>query len=449
MTTRTPPFVRACATSLVIALHWVIPGAARAQAPASDDRALAGNVERAAVARIAVARSPSVRAGVQRAHAMRIAGEAGGRLPAPEAMAQVWQVPLARPYALNEQMIMFGVHQTLPAPGALGAREEAQDQQARVEEIMADDRAREITRDASHAFADYLGATERHRVHREHLLVATRVLDLAQARHETGGPLTDVTQADLELARMEADVITDRTLVDSARARINALLSRDAAAPLGAPIAEGAGVPAWTTAALLAKARATRPEIRAAGAQREARRLEARAADREATWPTLRVGALYFAPTSSAPAHGYGFDAAVSLPWLWGAARKQSEAADASVVAAVTHAGGTRIPVDVEVVSAEANARSAALRLDVLERRALPASRRAFDAAWSGYASARTDALTVLAARRGVVDVESDMVAARSALDHAFADLDAAVGVAVPRRAVAPSETSLVGRSMP
>lgn len=409
---------------------------------ATDDRALLAPLERKTVVRLAVARSPNVKAGVQRGRALRAEARAQGSLPAPEAMAQVWQVPLARPYALNEQMIMIGVHQTLPAPGSLGAREEAQVQRANAEDLMAGERAREVAREASHAYADYLGATDRHRVHREHLVVASRVVDVAQSRHDAGGSLTDVTQADLEKARMEADVITDRTLIDSARARLNALLSRPADAPLGPPVAEPVGVPAWSTDRLVSKARQDRPEIRAAVSEREARRLEARAADREASWPSFRVGAFYFAPTSSMPEHGYGFDAAMSLPWLWGAAGAQRDAASESFVAASTSVQGARIPVDAEVVTADANVRSAAFRLDVLTRRALPASQRAFDAAWSGYTSGKTDALTILVARRGVVDVESDIVAARTSLDHAFADLDAAVGVDVPRRPVTLEDTT-------
>jgi len=69
----------------------------------------------------------------------------------------------------------------------------------------------------------------------------------------------------------------------------------------------------------------------------------------------------------------------------------------------------------------------------VLRDRALPASRRAFDAAWAGYASARTDLVTLLTARRSVVDVETDLVVTRAELDHALAELDAAVGLEVPR----------------
>lgn len=396
------------------------------------DAELAGPVGRTAIVHAAVARNPAVKAAEQKAHAVALSAQTEGRLPPPEVMGQVWQVPFSRPYALNSQMIMVGVHQAFPAPGSLGAREAAKGQSARAEEAMAGDRARQIVRDAEHAFADYVEATGKHRLHRDHLEVARHVLDIAQARHGAGGPLTDVTQAEVEMARVEADVITDATLVRSARARINALLARDPNAELGPPVEGEPALPSWNTQTLVAKARETRPELRAAIAEREARRLEARAADREATWPSFKVGALYFAPTDAAPQHGYGFDAAVTLPWLWGAADRKSAAEDAYAVAASTNADAAHIPIDAEVVTAESNAQSAGYRLQIMRDRVLPASKRALDVARDGYESGRTDQLTILAASRAVVDVERDIVMARASLDHALADLDGAVGLSVP-----------------
>jgi hypothetical protein len=41
-----------------------------------------------------------------------------------------------------------------------------------------------------------------------------------------------------------------------------------------------------------------------------------------------------------------------------------------------------------------------------------------------------------------VVDVESDIVVARANLDHALAELDASVGVAVPRRPLGPLDAA-------
>jgi outer membrane protein TolC len=162
--------------------------------------------------------------------------------------------------------------------------------------------------------------------------------------------------------------------------------------------------------------------------------MKLRAAEREATWPSFNLGALYFPPTQTNPQHGYGASASVSLPWLWGGTRDRREAEQGYLQAATTNLEATRIPVDSEVVTAEATAQSAAYRFRVLHDRTLPASRRAFEVAEAGYESGRTDLLMVLDARRSVVDVEHEIVMARSALDHALTDLDAAVGMVVPTK---------------
>jgi outer membrane protein TolC len=428
-----------CAVALATAA--VLFGApVRAEQPANDDeRELQGPLRRESVLRASVARSPAVNAAILRARASATEAGAEGSLPPPEAMAQVWQVPLARPYAVNDaQMIMIGVSQSFPAPGSLGAREAAKLREARAEEAIALGRARLVARDADHAYTDYVASVARHRVHQRHEGIAARVLDLAERRQVAGGSLADVADAEVESARVQADVIGDAARVEAARARLNALLVRAPNAALGAPVETEPSVPAWGLDAILARARATRPELRAAEEQREAKREGARAAEREATWPSFTLGALYFAPTTPMPFHGYGLNASMSLPWLSGGASRRRDAQRQMLAAETAAERGARVDVDQDVVTAESSARAAALRLRVLRDRALPASRRGFDVAWAGYESGRIELARVMAAERTVVDIENDVVAARAELDHALAELDAAVGAPVPRGPLGP-----------
>jgi cobalt-zinc-cadmium efflux system outer membrane protein len=231
--------------------------------------------------------------------------------------------------------------------------------------------------------------------------------------------------------------VTDATLEQRAQGTLNALLGREPARPLGAALPGEPEVAAWTVEELVAEARRVRPELRAASAEREARRQDASAAAREATWPSFSVAALYFAPTVAMPEHGYGVNASMSLPWLWGGAAQRRDAEEARLASAALAEQGAHIEVDAEVVGAAAAARSAALRLRVLGGRALAASQRGFDATWSAYETGQRDVLTVLSAERAVVDVREQIVMARAALDHALADLDAAVGREVPRAPLA------------
>jgi outer membrane protein TolC len=193
-------------------------------------------------------------------------------------------------------------------------------------------------------------------------------------------------------------------------------------------------IPAWDVSTLVAKARATRPELKQAQAEREAKEYAVKAAEREATWPSFAVGALYFPPTNAVPLHSYGATLSMSLPWLWGAAGNRKDAEREYLRAARTSVDASRIPVDSDVVTTEANARSAAYRLQVLRDRALPAALRSLDIARAGFESGRTDLTTILDASRSAVDVEEEIVMARASLDHALTDLEAAVGAEVPLR---------------
>jgi cobalt-zinc-cadmium efflux system outer membrane protein len=420
--------------SFVFVCTFVVPFGASAE-PQAADATLSGSLDRATLVTRVVAHNPSVRSAQERARAVAMIADADGRLPPPEVAGQVWQVPFSRPYAVRDsQMIMFGVSQTLPAPGSLGAREDARRQDARADEAMAAERARQVAREAEHVFAEYVEAAAGHRIHSAHQEVARRVLAVAQRRQSAGGALTEVTLAEVQLAQVQADLMTDAARFDTARARINTLLGRPPSAPLGPPVEGDPMIPAWSQDVIVETARRLRPELRAASAQEEGKRDELRAAEREATWPSFSLGVSYFAPTTLMPFNGYGVNAAMSLPWLWGAADRRRDARKQYVAAATTEIDGMRIQIDADVVTAESNVRAAALRLQVLRERVLPATKRAFDLAWGGYESGRTDLLTLLTANRSVVEAEHDVVMARALLDHALADLDAAVGGPVPRR---------------
>ncbi|HEY3592503.1 MAG TPA: TolC family protein [Polyangiaceae bacterium] len=409
--------------------------ASHASAAAGDEQ-LAKPLDRRTVLEAALARNPGVRAPEERATAAREMARAEGSLPPPELMGQVWQVPFSSPTAFDRQMIMVGATQTFPAPGSLGARARAAEAEGDVQQAMSRDRARAILREAGHAFADYEESSARHRIHRDHLQVMQHLFDVAQARHAAGGSLTDVVRAEVELSRVEADFVTDATLIESARAHLNALLAREPSAPLGAPVDADPVMPAVDAVSLLATARATRPELKVARSEQEARMYAAEAAEREATWPSFAVGALYFPPTSAMPEHGYGATLSVSLPWLWGAASAKEKAQRLYLRAAATEVEAARLPVDAEVVTAESKARSAAYRVKILRDRTLPASRRAFEIIEAGFESGRTDLMTILDARRAVVDVEQQIVMGRADLSHALTDLEAAVGAPVATRPI-------------
>ena len=403
-----------------------------ASAPARGDgfdQQLAKAVTREGLVRIARDRSPALSAGRMQASATRAMGEARRRLPAPEADLQVWQIPLARPYDLpGAGMVMVSLKQPIPAPGSLGARAEVSEREADVETAMVAERELDLSREVGHAFVDYLEAHERHRVHLEHKDAADRITAVAHARYAAGGSLTDATQADVEAARIEADIAQEQARVASARARINGLLLRDPAAALGPPETGAPRSVAEPDADLIARALAHRPEPRTARARTAQRQAESRASEREASWPMLAVGASYFAPTRDMPSHAWGLSVSTSLPWLWGRARAESKASRAMAAATGHLTQDAEARVRTEVSTRAADVRSGAARLRVLQHRALSSARLSWEAAAAGYESGRTDILMLLSARKAMVEIEVDIVDAHAAIEHALVELQWAVG---------------------
>jgi outer membrane protein TolC len=335
-------------------------------------------------------------------------------------------------------MLMLQLSQQFPAPGSQGAREDARLARAKAEDAMADDRARLVARDAAHAFADWAEAAERCRIHDEHVRVAGAVLAAAEARIAGGGKLTDVAQARVALQRVQADAATDRARLAAAASRVAALMERPMDAPLGTPVLGEAQVPSQPPSELAKQARAARPELRAVRALVESSERDETAAKREALWPELEVGLAYNPATTPMPFHGYGVSLSMTLPWLWGAASSRRDATRAREQAARLEADAARLPIDAEIATAAGAARAAGTKLRLLRERVLPASRESFELVLAGYASGGTEIRDVLDARRARIDTEEEIVMARAELEHALADLEAAVGAPL---ALAPLST--------
>jgi len=430
-----PPWPRRAMLGLVLAivLSTAFARPAGAEGPPHDDD-LARGIDRAAVIHEALARNPGLKAAAERVRAMRSMASAEGRLPDPEAMFQIWQVPFAHPVSFHDsQMIMAGVSQTFPAPGSLGARSEARGHMASAEEAMLADRARDLVRDVQHLYADLTEAVTMHHAHVEHRGVAERLLGAARARQSAGGTLDDVAQAELALARLDADIATEAASVTRAKARLNGFLARPFDAPLADPPAGDPATVATAPDALVRLASSIRPDLNAANARADAERSALKSVEREASLPSFTLGASYFAPTTNMPVNGYGVSASMTLPWVWGGNALKEDAQRAVARASQLDTADAQLHIGVDVGTAAATARAAAERLSVLKGGALPAARRALDLTFGTYASGRGDLLGVLRAQQAVVDTEIDIVMARASLDHALADLDWAVGTLLPR----------------
>ncbi len=387
-------------------------------------------LDRDTVIALALDRNPTIRATHERANAAERRADAEGKLPSPELEVQVWQLP----FSSTQGMVMAGVRQSFPALGlALSPRASAVRAEARAIDVESGSVARDVRRRAAHAFADYFEASERVRLHATHVELDQKILEATQARTEAGRPLSDVTQAEVELAMVTVEHHEAKLKRDGARAEINALLLQPIDAALPEPVAATPMAPAWSLARIVEEAERRRPEIALAAASAEAGDARSSAAKAEWLAPTLSVAALYFAPVGPTTTSGGGFSVSLDLPWLWGERKARFDAAKLDASASHHRVDGMRVDVAAEVGTAWRDAVAAALRVRSYDELVLPASHKALDAAFAGYATARTDLPALLFASRSVIESEVARLVAATGLEHALAELDAAAGFAVPR----------------
>jgi outer membrane protein TolC len=397
-------------------------------------------LEREALVEIALTRHPAVRAADARAEARTQEGDASARLPAPELMAELWQVPLSRPYAIDDAgMLMFGLRQDFPAPGSLAASERAARAEADAERRLGQSAARAVARDVLHAYADYVAATLRERAHASHRALAERLVSAARARLAGGAPLSEVTRASFELERIEVDRAADDARIDSARAEINVLVGRAPGTTLPAPRETAPETVVEPLDDLLSLARKRRPELAALASKARAVSAEREQAQKEATIPSFSVAALYFAPVGGMES-GIGASASATLPWLWGPGSSRREQKHRELTAVSLSIQEMSRGVDNEVARAHSKLRALEARERAIDGQLLPAARQRFETSLSAYGSGAGTLSELLEAREALAMAELESIEARAELEHALVDLEWATGGPLPRRGVEPAK---------
>jgi cobalt-zinc-cadmium efflux system outer membrane protein len=427
-------WMRARAAFVAGTVIWVLPCTASSSEEARTTAELEGSLAREAtletIVRVALAHNPELHEAEQRQRAAREGAPAASRLPDPEFEYQLWAQPVTRPLALGDaQMHMFGLSQTFPAPGTLGARSDAASAQADVAEHARRARVLDVTLRVRRAFVEYRRADSEYRIHLEHGRLAEQTLELARAAYQAGrGAQRDVLRAEVEIARLHGDVIGVEGERRSARALLNALMARRLDAPLGPPAPRA--VASRDAAVPRAEGeRGDRPELAAAASAVRARQHELAGTRSGGTWPGFMVGVQYmYMPMAEEP-HNYGVTLSVSLPWLNPRYGEELRAAEARVSAERSALAGARNAADYERFAAGERLKTAEASLALLEDRVVPQVERSFESAQAAYGGGQGDALSLFEALRALLDVRIEHERAVARVEVALAEMDRASGV--------------------
>lgn len=421
-------------------LYPVIWGGLLMAMAGAQSRARAGEaqgepkaLERNAFVAMVLRRHPELEALRQRAKAESQGVRAEDALPAPELGVEIWNLPLARPYAFRDaDMYMAELRQTFPAPGTRAALARARRHEGRAALAEARLRASVLAKEAAEAYADYAHALRDHQTHREHGALLEGMRMVARSRYVTAGSsLADLAKLEVELARVQQALLRAEGEGKRAQAAMNLMLGRPAAAVLALPAEGLSRTIRLSDEALLQGALRHRGDLQAA--QHMARAAQARAQGQSfaARRPEFMVGLGYWQmPQMRA---GMGVKASMSLPWLWGRARAEARMGEALAQAAEDdrHAVARQIRIEIGVVCA----RIAALEREWqrLQTSTLPAAKRAVEALQSSYVTGRSSLLEWLDAARVVLETRMEATDLEAEIAREIALLEQATGRLLPR----------------
>jgi outer membrane protein TolC len=284
---------------------------------------------------------------------------------------------------------------------------------------------------ASAAYDSLLVALEHRGILRETRDLAADFLKRTQARFEAGSaPRLDVIQAQVGVAQAENDLIANERDVATAQASLNRTLGRVIGAPIAPVDSLGMPAPLPDSASIDQIALANRPELSIIQNQRAGARASTGLA-REFWLPDITFAMTRDYAVPGSPQFTTGI--ALPLPaFYWQHARgdiAQSRHIERELEATYLD---TRAQVTQDVRSAYANASTAMRQVAFLRDELVPAAREAFRVSSTSYSLGGSSALEVLTARGALLQAESQLADALAAANTARADLDRALGLAVP-----------------
>ena len=320
------------------------------------------------------------------------------------------------------------ISQEFPLWGKLDLRAGVASAMARATKGQQDSVQTQLEERLKIVFAQYYAAdraiTVTHDIHG--LLHA--VADTARARYAQGVVnQSDVIRAELEQACLDTDLAKLEESRESAKAKINALIARSAAAPLARPksLRKVPAVSALPLPVLVGKARERNPKLASARAEIAGAEGERNLVDRS-WYPDVTVTA----GNDSLPGTGLNFVGGVGLkvPLQWGVRDAQAQAATAKK-------GAAQLRLDAELFNIESELKSALAMLNQAQRTGNllrttlgPQSEAAYNSTLTSYQQGRGDLTSVLDAAHKRFEIQVEILNNETEAQTALATIERLVG---------------------
>jgi cobalt-zinc-cadmium efflux system outer membrane protein len=322
----------------------------------------------------------------------------------------------------------YTLMQTLPAWGKLGLRRDIANADVQQAQARTGAAWTELAMRIKTAYARYYLAAGNERLTREVLDLMKRVEQIAQARYAGGLVVQqDAIRAQIEQTTMRSELIMLESDKRQQRARLNALLARDAGAPLAEPVSLPP-LPApdrLDVSTLAQRAQAANPQLQA-----EAARIASAEKTRELTrrnrYPDFNVG---LAPTQmGSRITSWGVMVEMNIPLQQATRRSQESEAQAMVTAARARSQNVANQIVGDLGESLA-ALDAARRSEALvTNQSLPQSELSLRSAIAAYENGKLDFTALLEAQRQIRKVRQDRLKAQAEARMRLAEIERIVG---------------------
>jgi cobalt-zinc-cadmium efflux system outer membrane protein len=362
-------------------------------------------------------------AAARRRRAIREANiRTAGQIPNPDLSVEITR-------DTPHQAVVLGV--PVEMNGRRGRRIDLAKEELALADVDVQVELRTLRRDVRLAFYALVAAEDRARLSTDALDIARRLHDAAQSRFEAGAvPRLEVLQADLGVARAEADLERARQLRAAAQATLNGVFSLSPDQPLVVSGDAMVSVAIPTAAAAMTLATAANTDLVALDRQIaiEARRVDLLKAERVPT-PVFSVGGVFDAPGEFKAGPRAGVS--VELPLF---SRNQGEISASVATTAQLRAAreATRRRIESEVYAVIAKAGANRQHVDTFRQRLVPTATELEGLAQESYAAGRTSVLGVLEAQRSLRDLRLEALQAALELQASLAEMEELLGTPLP-----------------
>jgi outer membrane protein, heavy metal efflux system len=321
----------------------------------------------------------------------------------------------------------FEFSQMFPAGGKRGARAGAAARNADAAYERHEAARLAVVNEVGQAYHEYYFLGRSIAIAEENVAFLQQLGETARARQGTGGPLSAVLQADVELGKMENELASLRDMRGVVAARLNRALGR----PIDTPVPWPQDIPAapvtFDPEQLLRKLGQGNPELKELDAVAE-REVEAIRAARKESIPDVELGAEYSAFSDSEEDDMVMGMVALSLPLWRGNYRAMVREAEEAHSAALLAREDRENALSADLRTALYGFRDAERRIALYRDTLIPRAEESLRSARESYEAGREDFLNVLDAERVLLEFRLSHERARTDRGERLSEVDLLVG---------------------